>query len=94
MSRLKEIKKEIKALKLERELIKSQRKHPLIVEAIKKGYKKGNFKSLNGNGHEFTTDPVYWYHDEIQDKLYTRPKYKGGACLYEKGVWATIIKNK
>ncbi len=42
MSRLKEIKGEIKALKLERELLRNKKtEHPLIVEARKRGFYEG-----------------------------------------------------
>ena len=93
MKRLKEIKREIKALKLERELLRSKKEeHPLIIEAKKKGYKKGNFICFVGREEMFDDNCIDWTYEVVSDRVFTNPIGMGGACIYKNGKWAIIIK--
>jgi hypothetical protein len=90
MSRLKEIKGEIKALKLERELLRNKKtEHPLIVEARKRGFYEGmkeHFICLIDNRQ--------W---DCRDEFNIRNDGGlglGSNLIMKKGIWTKIIKTK
>ncbi len=63
----------------------------LIKEAKKRGFKKGNHKSLvKGCSDEFNG----WSFEKSSNRIYTANRYEGGKCIFENGKWATIIENK
>lgn len=63
----------------------------LIKEARKRGYTENNFKTLIEDTSGFDTDFNFTYFNDV---LFCKPGGRGGAVVYENGVWAEIIEEK
>lgn len=61
----------------------------LIKEARKRGYTANNFKTLKEYTSGFDTDFNFTH---LGDTLYCMPLGKGGAVVYENGVWAEVVE--
>jgi len=106
MNRLKEIKREIKALKIERELLKAE--HPLLIEARERGfYDVGNvfFSEFTDNNEPRVILPYNDKHTEVtyridplgirsSNGMTTDGRLCSNPLIMENGKWAQIIKLK
>lgn len=63
----------------------------IIKEAIKRGYTANNFKTLKEGTSGFDTDFNFSYYYDI---LFCKPGGRGGAVVYENGVWAEVIEEQ
>ena len=87
MKRLKEIKQEIKSLKLERELLRNKKEHHLITKARKRGFYEGMEEPFL-----CLMDSKIWDCRNEFNISFNGDLGLGSSFIFYKGKWATIIK--